>query len=222
MKLPDIDNLSHAIIITGNRQNNLQLFKDYLHTQEFQLQANPDLYIFNEDQVLIADAVKMVVSLLVQKVSSARFLVISCDRMAPDVQNTLLKTIEEPQLGTYIIFIVPNSDQLLPTIRSRAQLIEGNRDLAITRLDTVEFLKAALSDRFVYIESWTKNKKDEENVSKTEILGFIDHLEKKLWDIGNKDESLYSDIRTTKKYVKNRGSSHRVILDYLAMICPKL
>lgn len=38
-------------------------------------------------------------------------------------QNVLLKTLEEPPPGTYIILITSNEDRLLPTIRSRCQRV---------------------------------------------------------------------------------------------------
>jgi DNA polymerase-3 subunit delta' len=38
-------------------------------------------------------------------------------------QNTLLKTLEEPPAGTYIILVTSQEDRLLPTIRSRCQRV---------------------------------------------------------------------------------------------------
>lgn len=38
-------------------------------------------------------------------------------------QNKLLKTLEEPPAGTYIILVTSNEDRLLPTIRSRCQRV---------------------------------------------------------------------------------------------------
>jgi DNA polymerase-3 subunit delta' len=40
-----------------------------------------------------------------------------------EAQNALLKTLEEPPLGTFIILTANNTQSLLPTIRSRAQMI---------------------------------------------------------------------------------------------------
>jgi len=50
----------------------------------------------------------------------------AADRMAPNMSNTLLKTLEEPPLHTVIILLATNSRLLLPTIRSRCQPIRFN------------------------------------------------------------------------------------------------
>ncbi len=47
----------------------------------------------------------------------------AADRMAHDIPNTLLKTLEEPPLHTVIILLANNSRFILPTILSRCQPI---------------------------------------------------------------------------------------------------
>src|SRR5262245_34902961 len=51
------------------------------------------------------------------------FVVEEADLMNASAQNTLLKTLEEPEGRTLIILLTDQSDSLLPTIRSRCQLI---------------------------------------------------------------------------------------------------
>ena len=101
-----LEMLSHATIITGNRENNLEQFKAFLTEQGITIQGNPDVYIFNDEQFLTDDVEKVVSMLTSRKVSARRFCIISCDRLDAQVQNRLLKTIEEPHPGTYIVFII--------------------------------------------------------------------------------------------------------------------
>jgi len=49
------------------------------------------------------------------------FIVLQAERMSHSAQNALLKTLEEPPAETFIILIVQQTDQLLPTILSRCQ-----------------------------------------------------------------------------------------------------
>jgi DNA polymerase-3 subunit delta' len=54
----------------------------------------------------------------------ARLLIIdNADELSPDVQNTLLKTLEEPRRGVFLVLITAARDRLLPTILSRTQRI---------------------------------------------------------------------------------------------------
>ena len=50
----------------------------------------------------------------------------AADRMAPNMSNILLKTLEEPPLHTVIILLANNTRLMLPTILSRCQLIRFN------------------------------------------------------------------------------------------------
>lgn len=45
------------------------------------------------------------------------------DSLTPEAQNALLKTVEEPPRHTLILLIVVNNEAILPTVRSRCQLI---------------------------------------------------------------------------------------------------
>jgi DNA polymerase III delta prime subunit len=60
----------------------------------------------------------------------------SCDTIAREGQNALLKTIEEPPAGTHMVLISANRSSVLPTIRSRCS------EMAFGRLSTDDVLKA--------------------------------------------------------------------------------
>ena len=216
-----LEHLHHSIILIGNRVVNLDLVKNYFSEQGIVIQANPDVVIFDTENLGIDIVRDHIVPLVTaQKISKARCIVLSFDRATIDAQNALLKSIEEPQAGTYFFILVPTIESILSTIVSRSQIISGNQTSGETRLDVSKFLNQTLSGRFAMVEEWTKNKKEEHNLSKTEIVNFLDQIEKFLWDRKNRDEQLFADIRQMREYANIRGASHRVILDYVAMIAP--
>jgi len=51
------------------------------------------------------------------------FIVDEAHLLGVEAQNALLKTIEEPPGGTLIVLVTPSEERLLPTIRSRCQLV---------------------------------------------------------------------------------------------------
>lgn len=56
--------------------------------------------------------------------ASARFFIIeAAEKMAGPAANALLKTLEEPSSTTHIFLITSRPDSLLPTIRSRCQMM---------------------------------------------------------------------------------------------------
>jgi hypothetical protein len=219
---PSIEKLHHALIVTGNRLKNADALRGYLQSQSIQVAGNPDVIWFDDEQILMAQAEQIVQSVTSRKLGAHRFCIISCDRMAADVQNRLLKTLEEPQEGTHFVILVPTVDRILPTILSRCQVIVGDATSTETRLDAKAFLAMPLGERFELIETFTKAKKDEDNVSKAEIVAFLDDLEKLTWERGIRDETFFVDIRQSRSYVAIRGASHRVILDFVGIVCPIL
>jgi DNA polymerase III subunit delta' len=56
--------------------------------------------------------------------AASRLLVIDhADELSPDVQNTLLKTLEEPRPAVHIVLVTAARESLLPTVLSRTQRI---------------------------------------------------------------------------------------------------
>jgi DNA polymerase III subunit delta' len=54
----------------------------------------------------------------------ARILILDhAEELSPDVQNTLLKTLEEPRAAAHIVLVAAARDRLLPTILSRTQRV---------------------------------------------------------------------------------------------------
>jgi len=211
MLLPLLEKIPHALVITGNRQVNLGLIRKDLENQ--------DVTIFDQESLKIDVLRDEVITLLnTRKISEQRFVIISTDQFGFEAQNAFLKNLEEPQSGTHIIILISDEKKLLPTILSRAQIIQGESSVGESRLDVKEFLKYNLADKFAYIETWTKSKKDADNVSKTEVINFIENLEKVLWDKKVRDEGTFTDIRQMREYATIRGASHRIILDYLAIM----
>lgn len=51
------------------------------------------------------------------------FIIDEAERLEADGQNVLLKVLEEPPPGTFIVLVTSSLDRLLPTIRSRCQSI---------------------------------------------------------------------------------------------------
>lgn len=67
----------------------------------------------------------------------------SADDLERNAANALLKSLEEPSQGTHFFLISHASDRLLPTIRSRCQIL---RFEPLTELEMREALKQALPD----------------------------------------------------------------------------
>jgi DNA polymerase III subunit delta' len=93
-------------------------------------QLHPDVLLIEpEGQTLKVDQVKQMQRDLAYRPYEGKrrvCILTAADRMAPNMSNTLLKTLEEPPLHTVIILLANNPRFLLPTILSRCQSIRFN------------------------------------------------------------------------------------------------
>lgn len=104
--------------------------------------AHPDLHLINKELALYSDnktvrdgkQVTIPVDVLRNRLLGPAgrkaqlnhgkvFIVDEAELLANDGQNTLLKTLEEPPEGSYLILVTSQDDKLLATIRSRCQRV---------------------------------------------------------------------------------------------------
>ena len=88
---------------------------------------HPDISIIEpEGQTIKVDQVRQMQKELMYRPYEGKrrvFILTAADRMAPNMSNILLKTLEEPPLHTVIILLANHPRLLLPTILSRCQTI---------------------------------------------------------------------------------------------------
>ena len=91
---------------------------------------HPDVLLLEpENQTLKVDQVRQMQKDLAYRPYEGRrriCIVAAADRMAPNMSNILLKTLEEPPLHTVIILLANHSRSILPTIVSRCQTVRFN------------------------------------------------------------------------------------------------
>ena len=230
MTFPFLEHLHHACIITGPVPASLAWVQSSLAEQGVVCEGNPDVLLLSGEQFLTPTLEPLQEYLAHKKIGNHRYVLLAFESISSEVQNKLLKVFEEPQEGTHILMLVPDIEKVIPTIQSRGQhiIFAGNyQDPA--KLSVVSFLSVSLVERCELIESWVKNKKEEDNALKSDLHRFCHDLEKELWDcraqIAPADmsiEDLFSEIRTIRNMLSVRGISHRILLDYLAFICPRV
>lgn len=88
---------------------------------------HPDLHIYGdgEARISVGDVRELIRQTGLVPVEGTRsvYLLLHAERMQPAAQNALLKIFEEPPPGVTIILLTESRQALLPTVRSRGQLI---------------------------------------------------------------------------------------------------
>lgn len=142
-----MDKVSHAYIINGPKSSGKSLIADAfamaLQCEKGGMDAcqechscrqamghnQPDIiYVTHEkpNTIAVSDVREQVTGTIEIKPYSSRYKVYIMDeaeKMNPQAQNALLKTIEEPPAYAVILLLTSNADALLPTIRSRCVML---------------------------------------------------------------------------------------------------
>lgn len=125
------DRLSQAFLI-GNvcffdvKQELYKIFSEFLFKNS-NIENNPDIYLLgNNDSSISKDDIKVLlnnISTTSQFNNIKVYVIDGCEKLSDSACNTLLKTIEEPQIGIYAFLLTNNMDDVIPTIASRCQKI---------------------------------------------------------------------------------------------------
>ncbi|WP_311443651.1 AAA family ATPase [Ezakiella coagulans] len=109
---------------TGKKLVALSFLRELLGISEYDdIRKNPDLFLIEkEDEMIKADDIRALINFSGIKSylgGKKAVLIDNAENMNKNAQNALLKILEEPPKGEFIILITKDFEELLPTIRSR-------------------------------------------------------------------------------------------------------
>ncbi len=204
-------NLHHAYFLVGDKN---QLTKDLIFFLEnsvgISTNGNPDFWVGVFDNMTIDDARNITLSSERMDFSGGKkVFIIQTDFIGLEAQNSLLKVFEEPTSGTHF-FIISPQDLVLPTLRSRMQVIYfGNND----HKKRESILNLKLKERLDKVKELTEGISDEEN-TKQDAISLLNQIELELYEKGV-EKSLTGlqicDLARASLY--DRGAPIKMILE---------
>ncbi len=209
-------NLHHAYLIEGVRDNVLPPLVQFIEKElKIETQGNPDLSIDTFDTFTIDDGRGLQERQSRRSFSGKKIYIISLRFITIEAQNSLLKVFEEPTEGTHFFVITPTAQILLPTLRSRVQIISSNAEenkdsLAKAR----KFISAPKGERLLLVKEIIEEK------DKSAAIDFVADIERVLVEkkVTKQDARVIEEILTVKKYLHDRSSSVKLLLEHLALI----
>ena len=115
----------HAFVIESEAEEGIEAAQAWAREQlGMKIENNPDVVVLRYGLLSVGDARRVC-----ELAASAPFagehkvILIAANRAYHEAQNALLKLFEEPPPRTYLFFILPSLGGLLPTLRSRAQVL---------------------------------------------------------------------------------------------------
>ncbi len=223
-------NRHHAFVIEAEAEEGIEVAQAWAKEHlEMDAKANPDIVVLRYGLLSVEDA-RRVTELAAGKAFAGehKVVIIAASRAYHEAQNALLKIFEEPPAGTYLFLIMPSLGGLLPTLRSRVQVLDVNGGFTKSPIPEAagEFMKASKEKRSALIKKLTSGKdEDERRKYREEAIAILNGIEAAAYRNGGFTKSpiagLLSDIAELRGHLYDRSASVRMILEHLSLVLPK-
>lgn len=209
----------HAYALEGEKANILpNLLKSLEKDFGVEIKNNPDFSYQEFETFTIDDGRALQERHGRRAIAGKKIFIISTRFITSEAQNALLKIFEEPSEGTHFFLIMPNTQVLIPTLRSR--LVVVNHDALAENAEAKnlakKFLSANAAERLALVKSIVEEK------DKGKAIDFVTALEETLatrlkkGDLAENAAAL-TEILTVKKYLHDRAPSIKLLLEHLCL-----
>jgi len=207
----------HAYLVAG-MANAIDAVVAHLRENGIETAGNPDVSIRTYNQFLIDDARELTARASSKALRERRVFIIAASTFMNEAQNALLKTIEEPIAGTLFFLITPAPHSLLPTLRSRTQLltlphIAGPEGL----IDAKRFLSSPPAERIEQLKPLLEKDEDDKR-DLGNILMFLSSLERMLEKSPVESRQGLEAVYRARKYAGDKGSLLKPLLEQVALL----
>jgi DNA polymerase III delta prime subunit len=211
--LHSLDHLHHAYGISPHTVCD-EVLEQLEELSGRSLQGVVDVWIKDVDQLTIDDAREIKEKTQQRPITLTRtFIIVAATSLTAEAQHALLKVLEEPTGHSHIFLCVPDVQQLLPTVRSRLyQIALAPAPAKKQKLNPATFVASSSADRIASLKSLLEKKDHQQTMT------FLHGVEATLGAA-----QAYDALKTlymVKDYVRDRGSSQKVLLEHLATTLP--
>ncbi|MBI5405508.1 hypothetical protein HY972_00510 [Candidatus Kaiserbacteria bacterium] len=229
----------HAFVIEAEAEAGIEVAQAWAERElGMRTQGNPDIVVLQYGLLSVEGARRVTeIAAGAPFTGESKVVIIAASRAYHEAQNALLKLFEEPPRGTYLFFILPSLGGLLPTLRSRVQILNPYLDVRRPTFDVgrrtsyisgvaEEFMKASKEKRSAMIKRLTSGKDEEERRElRDEAIVILKGIEAAAYNDASqtyvKHAELLSDIATLRGHLYDRSAPVRMILEHLSLVLPK-
>ncbi|MFA6414799.1 MAG: hypothetical protein WC217_00235 [Candidatus Paceibacterota bacterium] len=220
----------HAFVIETEAEKGIEVAQAWAKKElGMKAQANPDVVVMRYGLLSVEDA-RRVTELAAGApfAGEHKVVIIAASRAYHEAQNALLKIFEEPPEGIYLFLVLPSLGGLLPTLRSRVQILNGShvgRTTSNIPKAAEEYMKATREKRSALIKKLTSGRDEEERRENREAaIAILNGIEAAAYNEGFTKPfiaELLSDIAVLRTHLYDRSAPVKMILEHLSLITPK-
>ncbi len=217
--------LHHAYLIVGERVGILSELVAFIEADlGIATHGNPDFWHGSHDSFGIDEGRAVKETQEMRALGGGRkIFIIAANTMTEPAQNSLLKVFEEPTPDTHFFLIMPSAEGLLPTLRSRVQIIaHTGAGESEARKNAAAFLRATKAERLTTAKKMAEEISDEE-ATRTDALGFVREIEKLVRErsgekLSREAAAQLEEILKIEDYLGDRSASVKMLLEHLALL----
>lgn len=183
------------------------------------IDANPDIYVRSYAHFGVEDARELRERADLGALGSRRVFIVQTPVITAEAQNALLKTFEDAPGEALFFLVVPNPGALLPTVRSRAHILDMHGAESVAPIDGALFLAASPSKRLDMLKMLLE-KGDDERRDIAGIIAFLSALERRVGERGAGERAALHAIYRARKYLGDKGSLIKPLLEQVALLVP--
>ena len=216
-ELSKVHELHHAYLIAGASQKNREDILALLEARGIPTKGNPDVLDLSFSDVSIDDARMIARFASLNSVGAQKCIIVSFSRASTEAQNALLKVVEEAPGNSIFFFLVDASGHVLPTLRSRVVIVEGEA-VQHESEEAEAFLTESYEKRLARVEKLASavSKTQDRSIVRQFIASLLYEADKKKMDARNLRDLLDAD-----RYLRMQGSSVKSVLGHLAVSLPR-
>ncbi len=212
------ESLNHFYLVKSNIYNLDDIKKHFLKILDVEF----DLIEFNYDNLLV-DQAREIIDLSNRKIGTSKktLFFIKTNSINHQAQNSLLKSLEEPTRGLHFFFVLPELNNILPTVLSRAFVVYEENQFK-KDLDQ-NFLKLSIAEKIKYVEKLASEIKDGKK-TKQDAVNFIDSLIKIIdndFNFKTKFPEKLVTILELRSFISDNGASVKSILEAIVLALPE-
>lgn len=212
----------HAYCVEGAGPHEVTAFTEKLREACGVMRGSPDCIALSVPSFGIDDAQEMRGWAFNKPAGGGKkFFVLGADTITPEAQNAFLKVFEEPPPDTHFFLLLKTADFLLPTLRSRVEVLQmsaAKKDA--TPEEAKSFLASSIEKRLAYAEKVSKALADEK-MTRGEAATFVSSLlsaarGNAAFPRASRDALEY--LLRAEAYAHDQSASFKLILDHLALV----
>jgi len=180
-----------------------------------------ELFDFNYDNLLV-DQAREIIDLANRKIGASKksLFFIKANSINHQAQNSLLKSLEEPTAGLHFFFVLPELNNILPTVLSRAFVV--HEESGTQKIVDEKFLKLSVAEKIKYVEKLAAEIKDDKK-TKQDAVNFADSLIEILnanLDFKKEFPNKLATILELRSFILDNGASVKSILEAIVLALP--